>query len=507
MSEIKTQMFIPKPIRAATLLLIDRRKMPIMISLSGDATIGREYPESDRSIKICSEIVGRKHGEFVYDNSADTYYYIDNNSLNGTYINGMKLQSYNNRGSKAFRLSDGDIIRIDRSDLNQPHPGAVLMIFSRSFEYNERWNGIDISRCSNVTIGRANENTIKLNDDMASRFHAEILSGNQGIMIVDKGSQNGIFVNGRLVNKGIELHDNDVIRIANTSLIYTSSYILFNNPGERSGCLSVHIYDKTVGLKKKTLIRDIQFEADTNDFILILGGSGAGKTTLVNAILGDGKANGKVLLDGQNLYENFKTMKSQIGLVPQFINLRDNDKVITTLMDIADIKLKDFSKAEKEARIEKILNTLGVAKLKDHLIRQLSGGQKKKVSVAAQLVGFQKVFICDEPDSGLDAASRMQQMEILSDIAASGKIVMVISHEPDDAIDRNTGKYHFTKVLVLAKSSADNCGHLAFFGDPYSALDYFGVNKLQDIMMEINPAHEGGRERADYYINKFRGGL
>ena len=211
------------------------------------------------------------------------------------------------------------------------------------------------------------------------------------------------------------------------------------------------------------------------------------------------------MLDGQDLYENFKTMKAQIGLVPQFINLRDNDKVITTLMDIADIKLKGYSKSEKEARIAKILNTLGVLNLKNHLIRQLSGGQKKKVSVAAQLVGFQKVFICDEPDSGLDAASRMQQMDILSDIAKSGKIVMVISHEPDDAVDKATGNYHFTKVLVLAKSGIDNSGHLAFFGAPDEALDFFGVNKLQEIMLEINPEHEGGKGRADYYINKFKG--
>ena len=175
-------------------------------------------------------------------------------------------------------------------------------------------------------------------------------------------------------------------------------------------------------------------------------------------------------------------------------------------MDIADIKLTDYTKDEKKVRVIKILDTLGVSKLQNHLICQLSGGQKKKISVAAQLVGFQKVFICDEPDSGLDAASRMQQMDILSDIAENGKIVMVISHEPDDAIDRKSGKYHFTKVLVLAKSSEDNCGHLAFFGDSESALNYFGVEKLQDIMMEINPECEGGKEKADYYINRFKNG-
>lgn len=506
MADIKTQMFVPKPKRDASLLLLDNRKKPVLFSLNGNATLGREYPGSNRNIRICSEIVGRIHGEFVHDDSSDTYYYIDNNSLNGTYINGVKLPPYNQRGSKAVRLCDGDIIRIDRSDLNNPHSQAVLMIFSRSFEKTERWTRFNVSGYSRITIGRDPGNVLRLDDDMASRTHAEINITAQGTFIFDKNSQNGILVNRRQIINSSVLHNNDVIRIANTIMIFNENSILYNNPGERSGCLSVDIREKNVGVKKKTLLKNIYFEADTNDFILILGGSGAGKTTLVNAILGDGKVDGKVVLDGQNLYDNFKTMKSHIGLVPQFINLRDNDKVITTLMDIADIKLKGYTKSEKEARITKILNTLGVANLKNHLIRQLSGGQKKKVSVAAQLVGFQKVFICDEPDSGLDAASRMQQMDILSDIAKSGKIVMVISHEPDDAVDKQTGKYHFTKVLVLAKSNIDNSGHLAFFGSPDDALDFFGVNKLQEIMLEINPEHEGGKGKSDYYIDKYRGG-
>ena len=249
----------------------------------------------------------------------------------------------------------------------------------------------------------------------------------------------------------------------------------------------------------------MRFSADTGDFVLILGGSGAGKTTLVNAILGDGKADGEVILDGLDLYKNFKTMKSQIGLVPQFINLRLNDKVRQTLMDVADIKLdgKYYSKEDKNRRVDEVLNRVGVKGLENHLIRQLSGGQKKKVSVAAQLVGFQKVFICDEPDSGLDAASRVQQMEILKEIADNGKIVMVISHEPDDAVNSITNEILFTKVLVLAKSSSDNAGHLAFFGSPYEALEFFGVTRLQDIMKEINPDYEGGKGKADFYINKY----
>ena len=502
MDSNKTRMFIPKPTKSATLLLIDARKTPVMLSLSGEATMGRDYPGSDRDIRICSGIVGRKHGEFVYDNSSDTYYYIDNNSLNGTFINGIKLQPFNNRGSRAFKLSDGDIIRIDRSDLSHPHPEAVLIIFSRSFEKNEQWNTVDITNCYKITIGRDEKNTIRLADIMTSRLHAQIQNEPGHAVISDCNSQNGVMVNGKRIDRSERIHYNDVIRIANTMLIFTDSSIVYNNPGERSGRLTVDIHDQTFG--SRTIIKSIAFEADTRDFILILGGSGAGKTTLINAVLGEVKANGNVSLDGQSLYDNFKTMKSQVGLVPQFVNLRDNDKVMSTLMDIADIKLRGYSKKEKQDRIDKILETLGVQGLKNHFIRQLSGGQKKKISVAAQLVGFQKVFILDEPDSGLDPASRIQQMEILSDIADSGKIVMVVSHASEEGLNTDSGDYRFSKVLVLAKSVLDNCGELAFYGDTDEALRFFGVNSLKEIIIEINPENEGGKGKSDYYIDKFR---
>ena len=176
-------------------------------------------------------------------------------------------------------------------------------------------------------------------------------------------------------------------------------------------------------------------------------------------------------------------------------------------MDVAEIKLhrRDYSKEDKLKRVQETMEKVGVQNLSEHLISQLSGGQKKKkVSVAAQLIGFQKVFICDEPDSGLDAASRRQQMEILKEIANNGKIVMVISHEPDDAIDSFTGRSLPTKVLVIAKSTVDQSGHMAFYGDVEEAKKFFEVQRLQDIMLEINPLYEGGRGKADYYIQKYR---
>lgn len=508
----KTQYFSPAAARPASLLILDRNQTPRQITMKGNMTFGRDYPESDCDIRVESQITGRSHGEFIYDMQEDSYSYVDHNSTNGSYVNGWRLGQDAQGNGTVVKLSDGDIIRVDRKTLDNPHPEAVLMIFSRSFAADEKWNYFQMDFSQPITIGRGETNRIRVNDLMASREHAEIRQTNKGVVLYDRKSQNGIAVNGCEIKGRVNIYDHDVIKIANTTFIVSGSRLIYNNSGGQSGYMSVNIEKKTVNFGKKTLLRDIRFDVDRGDFILILGGSGAGKTTLVKAVLGDGKTDGKVILDGQNLYANFKSMKSRIGLVPQFLTLRTGDTVLATLMDVADIKLdkKYFSKSDKKQRVEEIIRKVGVESLKDSLIKNLSGGQKKKVSVAAQLIGFQQVFVCDEPDSGLDAASRIQQMEILKEISLNGKIVMVISHEPDDAIDIRTKEILFTKVLVLAKSSRDNSGHLAYFGGVKEALGFFHVEKLQDIMLEINPDYEGGKGRGDYYIAKFaarRGGV
>ncbi len=506
MISYNTVYYKPKPKKAATLLIIDKSQKPKMILLSGNRTLGRDYPDANCDIRVNSKIVGRKHGEFVFDDSDGTYYYIDNNSKNGTYINGEKLAPYNERGSKAYSLTDGDIIRIDRSNLRAPHPEAVIIIFSTTFDFNMKWHEYIIGNTDRITIGRENDCLLKLDDLMASRCHAILQKYNENWYLKDNNSTNGVGINGTEIENEVTVYDHDIIRIANTTLIFLGNKILYNSENTFNASLLVEIKEKTVDLGRKTLLKNIHAEFNNGDFVLILGGSGAGKTTLIRAILGESKANGKIILNGQDLYKNFKNMKSQIGLVPQFLTLRKNDTLRNTLIDTAGIKLgKKYSKQERIDRVEKILEHVGIKEHENKLIGQLSGGQQKKAAVANQLVGFQKVFICDEPDSGLDAASRTQQMEILKEISQENKIVMVVTHEPDDAVRIIDGvrKSLFTKVIVLARSSVDKAGHLAFFGDVNEAMLFFGVERLQDIMLEINPVEEGGKGKADEYINKY----
>lgn len=275
--------------------------------------------------------------------------------------------------------------------------------------------------------------------------------------------------------------------------------------------LSMDIKKKTVG-GGRTVLRNISAEFSAGDFVLILGGSGTGKTMLLRTLTACTGTVGSVTLNGRDLYSDFASMRSMIAVVPQFLNLRPNDTVRGTLADTAAVRLgRSCSRSERQRRVEEILRRIGMTEHADKYIGQLSGGQQKKVAVADQLIGPSQVLICDEPDSGLDAASRIQQMEMLGSIARRGKIVMVISHEPDDAavIKGDTRRTLFDKVVVLAKSSRDSAGHLAFAGRTEDALRFFGVSRLEDIMLELNPLAEGGRGRSDEFIDKFaalRGG-
>lgn len=508
MNDEKTVALIPEEQtgKPATLIILDMRNKPVIVPLQGNMTLGRVYSQSSCDIRVQSRITGRRHGEFIYNEFDQNYYYIDNNSRNGTYINNKKLEPYDERGSAAHQLRDGDILRIDHSCLENPHPESVLIIFTYNYIKGSQWNSQPIADMNEIWIGRDPANTIVLDNLQVSRTHAVIRKINNQYFIEDAQSQNGIQVNGTEIQSVQRLYEHDVLRIGTAILILRMGRILYTHFSEAGCNLSVRVRKTTVNLGRKTLIKNIYFDSESTDFILILGGSGAGKTTLINTILGEKKADGEILLDGQDLYRNFKHMKTKIGLVPQFLNLRLNDKVRQTLMDVAEIKLprQDYSKKDKLQRVQETMEKVGVQNLSEHLISQLSGGQKKKVSVAAQLIGFQKVFICDEPDSGLDAASRRQQMEILKEIANNGKIVLVISHEPDDAIDSITGESLFTKVLVIAKSTVENCGQMAFYGSVRDALNFFHVSRLQDIMLEINPSYEGGKGKADDYIQKYK---
>lgn len=263
--------------------------------------------------------------------------------------------------------------------------------------------------------------------------------------------------------------------------------------------LTVNIEDRTITdfFKKKQLLRDIHMNIEPGHMVLLLGGSGAGKTTFVNAVNGYEKANAEIILNGENLYKEYKKMKYKVGFVPQMDLVRGNDTVERTLYDAAKLRIPvTVSKDERNKRIWSVLQFFGLEPVKDRLCDKLSGGQRKRLSIAMEYISNPDLFILDEPDSGLDGVMARELMEGLRSIADQGKIVMVITHSPDRVIDL------FDDVIVLAKDSKLT-GRLTYFGPVEEAKTFFDTDLMERIVLRINRKEEGGDGRADEFIEKY----
>ena len=265
---------------------------------------------------------------------------------------------------------------------------------------------------------------------------------------------------------------------------------------EKAEGLSVNINARTAhtAFQTVTLLKDIHMVIPQGHMVLLLGGSGAGKTTFLNAVTGYEKADASITINDINVYKNYDHVKYNLGFVPQQELMRGNDTVLKTLQDAANIRLPaSMSHKDKEKRVIEVLETFGLAMLQNNMVEKLSGGQKKRLSIAIEFISDPELFILDEPDSGLDGVVARSLFEKLRDIADQGKIVIVITHTPDRVVDL------FDDVIVLAKDST-RTGRLAFYGPVNAAKNFFARGTMEAVLRTINQKEEGGEGRADEFV-------
>lgn len=263
--------------------------------------------------------------------------------------------------------------------------------------------------------------------------------------------------------------------------------------------LSINIKSRSVraGVKTKYLLKDIHLNIKPGRMVLLLGGSGAGKTTFLNAVNGYEPADATILLNGDDVYKHFDKMKYEIGFVPQQDLIRYRDTVYKTLSDAARLRLPTkIKEAEMSKKVEEVLDIFGLGTVKNNMVEKLSGGQKKRISIATEFISDPFLFILDEPDSGLDGIMARDLMNRLHEISRLGKIVIVITHTPDRVIDL------FDDVIVLAKD-ANRVGRLVFYGPIDEAKEFFGKSNMEDIVRCINREDEGGEGKSDELIEKY----
>ena len=248
---------------------------------------------------------------------------------------------------------------------------------------------------------------------------------------------------------------------------------------------------------KKQLLKDIHMNIKPGRLVMLLGGSGAGKTTYVNAINGYEKADAKVMLNGRDVYKEYSKMQFECGFVPQSDLMRGKDTVQHTLMDYAALRLpSDFTLRDRKDRVEEALKLFGLGPVRNSMVSQLSGGQRKRLSIAMEFLSNPSLLILDEPDSGVDGVMAKELFKQMRKVADTGRIVIAITHTPDRVVDM------FDDVIILAKDS-DRTGRLAFYGTVDECRKFFGKERMEDVVKTINRPEEGGDGRADEFIIKY----
>lgn len=480
--------------------------------LVSNTKFGRSKKQEGPMISLESKVVSRVHGEFLID--GDSARLRDLESSNGTEINGIYYGSGEAHQEK--QLEDGDIIRIDIRGSECVFEDAVLIVYRYTESDNLSWTLLNLEDGVNeYCVGRSEDNSdVYIRDKRVSRRHAVFYRAVDGWAIKDCDSSNGVFLNNQRLEQPRYIRPLDCVRVVDTLFVYRENQLLIGGDSEtvfvhprtvesssktfsNGKNLSIHIEKRTAkqGLKTITLLKEIDLTVQAGEMVLILGGSGAGKTTFMNAVMGYEQADGTIMHGDTDVYANYQQMKYEIGFVPQDILLRESDSVYDTLYNAAQMKMPAKCTVEqRKERVEQVLEMVNLKHVSGSLIKSISGGEKKRVSAGVELVANPSLFFLDEPDSGLDAQSAIELMENLRAIADTGKIVMIISHSPDRVAEL------FDKVIVLAKSQVDLSGHLTFFGTVPEAYQFFETKSLEGVVSRIN-ARDG---QGEMFIEKWR---
>ncbi len=525
--------------RTAQLIVLEQNSVIKTFTVTeGQAVIGRIGGANN--FGLATSFVSGQHFYITIHNNR--FFFADLASTNGTYLNNILYKSSDGRPTAYQELFDGDVLSIgDPLSSNK-----VFMLFSTTTnDVGFEWRSINLNTSPRITIGRDQASTICLPNINVSRKHALIEKNGSSAVIKDLGSSNGTILNNSIVKGVAELTDNSVIRIGNDKLVKVRDDIIYSvaRPAKSTGYTVYRSYDEIQRMKrlsdsqhssqepsgveqsydigrqggvevrvenisrivpcktgtgenggnKKYILRNVSLTVNPGELVAILGGSGAGKTTFMNCINGfEPATEGRVFINNTELYKNYQSIKSSIGYVPQQDIVHDDLTLEDMLTYTAKLRLpKDVSKSEIGQRVTEVMDMVDLTAQKDTYIKKLSGGQRKRASIAVELVSDPTLFFLDEPTSGLDPEAENNLMNQLRGLSTKkGKTVIVITHTL-----QNIKK--FDKVIFLAPG-----GKLCFFGTPASAEEFFEVDNLTEAYEKISGDIDGYVKRYNALISK-----
>lgn len=331
----------------------------------------------------------------------------------------------------------------------------------------------DPKRDQNGVIGRISSCTIRVNDFLVSRKHCALEATPNGILLTDLNSANGTYVNGRRVAK-IWLEEGDVVTVGNTDLTVHEGVLQDRAPLGGTDAVIAENIGLTVG-KGVRLLDGIDAVFAKGTLTAVIGPSGAGKSTFTSIVAGlNSPTEGHVLFDGYDVHQNIELLRSRIGFVPQDDVVHRKLTVDAALEYAAKLRLPGSSKSERAEIIDNVLAELELTERRHNRIDRLSGGQRKRVSTAIELLTGPELLILDEPTSGLDPSLDQTVMKMLRQLADAGRVVLVVTHSLTYV------EKYCDNVLMLAPG-----GHPAFFGTPAEMRQAFGDKDWADIFNDV----------------------
>ena len=512
----------PSQTEIPSLVFVNASGRPAFNFAKSSVWLGRE-PDCDIVFDADAAMVSRRHAEIRRDGGEFTI--IDNGSFNGTLVNDQRISTptpiYHKdeiqlgMGGPVLRFNAPSRVAPKGASLAGQRSVPLDQIGSSSLEPETAGSKTMVANMGNISqkmsdqsaqpqllmtlvfgnkneliIGRDDSSDIKLDGLQISNRHARLVQSNSGITVEDLGSTNGVYIN-----------ENKITRqnITPDDAVYIGSFLL---KIDRAG--NINVYDTrsktridSVNITKEVknragggkikLLDNVSLSIKPNEFVGLLGPSGAGKSTFMDALNGMRPASGgSVLINNLDLYEHLDSIKQSIGYVPQDDIIHRELTVYRTLYYVAKLRLsRDVSKKEINQIIEEVMDVTGLTERRNVPINQLSGGQRKRVSIAVELITKPSVIFLDEPTSGLDPATEEKIMKLFRQIAESGRTVILTTHAMENV-------KLFDKIVLLMR------GKLAFYGKPDEALKHLGAESFKDLYDKLEePIEEKLRQNGN----------
>ena len=375
---------------------------------------------------------------------------------------------------EAIRAAEGT------AALRQENPNAAAVL-----------REVDLRRKRRVLIGRGEDCDIQLTSDRVSRHHCEAVFRDGHFELHDLGSTNGTYVGGERVRSRV-LQNGDVINVPTQVFAFSGGMLHYHE--SKSG-VSVQLVNVVKTVKNRNtgkplnIVDGTSLEIEPNSFVVLVGGSGTGKSSLLTCVTGTSPCTGgSVRFDGLDSQDNRNAFDAVLGYVPQKDIMHDNLTVEQSLTFTAKLRIAhDATRAEITAAVAHAIAAVDLQGREKTLISQLSGGQKKRVSIAMELLASPRLLILDEPTSGLSPDLDRSMMELCRKLSHENCTVLMVTH--------NMSNINLCdKVAFLGVG-----GVLCYYGSPEKLHSYFDVEFTSDIFEKLRKPEEIEFYRTKYF--------